>query len=193
MIHAIRNQGQRLRIVVSAVDAALWDLKAKIIDQPFVIFLEKQRQKSSSMEVVVSLPILIGKLNNNSMIGQIRNKIFQNENWARPKDVARVKAARKALATVRNYLWIRMAVTTLSWQLKKQMSFQYVTWFEKAVTSIIWGLHFIREHCPEMNITAGEYGYNLYFQSMLDANAVDILQAMPRDAGNHSFESGRAI
>ena len=40
-------------------------------------------------------------------------------------------------------------------------------------------MHFIREHVqPEVNIAAGEYGYNLsYFHHMLKANAVDILQA----------------
>lgn len=55
-----------------------------------------------------------------------------------------------------------------------------VTWFEEPVPSYdLKGLHFIREHAPApINIAAGEYGYNLpYFEQMLDAKAVDVLQA----------------
>ncbi len=44
---------------------------------------------------------------------------------------------------------------------------------------ILKDLHFIREHAPaKINIAAGEYGYNLpYFEAMLYAEAVDVLQA----------------
>lgn len=55
-----------------------------------------------------------------------------------------------------------------------------VTWFEEPVPpDDLQGLHFIRGRAPAgMKIAAGEYGYNLsYFQHMLDAGAVDALQA----------------
>jgi L-alanine-DL-glutamate epimerase-like enolase superfamily enzyme len=55
-----------------------------------------------------------------------------------------------------------------------------VSWFEEPVSSDdLEGLHFIREHVPErMEIAAGEYGYDTdYFRRMLDAGAVDVLQA----------------
>jgi L-alanine-DL-glutamate epimerase-like enolase superfamily enzyme len=41
------------------------------------------------------------------------------------------------------------------------------------------GLHLIRDRGPDgMDIAAGEYGYDLcYFKNMLDAEAVDVLQA----------------
>ena len=53
-------------------------------------------------------------------------------------------------------------------------------WFEEPVTSDDpAGLRFVREHAPAgMEIAAGEYGYDLDdFRSMLEADAVDVLQA----------------
>ena len=51
------------------------------------------------------------------------------------------------------------------------------------------GLQFIREHVrSKVNIAAGEYGYNLpYFDHMLKANAVDILQADATRCGGISY------
>jgi len=55
-----------------------------------------------------------------------------------------------------------------------------VTWFEEPVSSDdLEGLRLLRDRAPAgMEVTAGEYGYDLpYFQRMLDAGAVDVLQA----------------
>jgi L-alanine-DL-glutamate epimerase-like enolase superfamily enzyme len=55
-----------------------------------------------------------------------------------------------------------------------------VTYFEEPVSSDdLAGLAHVREHAPGgLAVAAGEYGWNLpYFQRMLDAEAVDILQA----------------
>jgi L-alanine-DL-glutamate epimerase-like enolase superfamily enzyme len=55
-----------------------------------------------------------------------------------------------------------------------------VTWFEEPVSSDdLEGLHLIRDLAPAgMDIVAGEYGYDLwYFRRMLEAEAVDVLQA----------------
>jgi L-alanine-DL-glutamate epimerase-like enolase superfamily enzyme len=55
-----------------------------------------------------------------------------------------------------------------------------VTYFEEPVSSDdLPGLHLLRERGPAgMRIAAGEYGYDsFYFQRMLDAEAVDVLQA----------------
>ena len=55
-----------------------------------------------------------------------------------------------------------------------------VSWFEEPVSSDdLDGLRLIRDRAPAgMEITAGEYGYDLfYFRRMLDAGAVDVLQA----------------
>ncbi len=55
-----------------------------------------------------------------------------------------------------------------------------VSWFEEPVTSDdLEGLHLLRDRAPAgMDIAAGEYGYDqFYFRRMLDAEAVDVLQA----------------
>ena len=55
-----------------------------------------------------------------------------------------------------------------------------VTWFEEPVSSDdLDGLRLLRDRGPAgMDIAAGEYGYDLfYFRRMLEAGAVDVLQA----------------
>jgi L-alanine-DL-glutamate epimerase-like enolase superfamily enzyme len=57
---------------------------------------------------------------------------------------------------------------------------QNVTWFEEPVSSDdLEGLRLVRDRAPAgVEIAAGEYGYDLaYFRRMLDAGAVDVLQA----------------
>jgi L-alanine-DL-glutamate epimerase-like enolase superfamily enzyme len=55
-----------------------------------------------------------------------------------------------------------------------------VRWFEEPVSSDdLEGLRLLRDRAPAgMHIAAGEYGYDpYYFRRMLDAGAVDVLQA----------------
>jgi L-alanine-DL-glutamate epimerase-like enolase superfamily enzyme len=55
-----------------------------------------------------------------------------------------------------------------------------IAWFEEPVSSDdLEGLRLLRDRAPSgMDITAGEYGYDLYyFRRMIDAGAVDVLQA----------------
>ncbi len=55
-----------------------------------------------------------------------------------------------------------------------------VKWFEEPVSSDdLDGLRLIRDRAPAgMDIAAGEYGYDhFYFKRMIDAGAVDVLQA----------------
>src|SRR5207302_508555 len=55
-----------------------------------------------------------------------------------------------------------------------------VSWFEEPVSSDdLEGLRLLRDRAPAgMEIAAGEYGYDIfYFQRMLAAGAVDVLQA----------------
>ena len=55
-----------------------------------------------------------------------------------------------------------------------------MSWFEEPVSSDdLDGLRLLRDRAPAgMEIAAGEYGYDLlYFRRMLEAGAVDVLQA----------------
>jgi L-alanine-DL-glutamate epimerase-like enolase superfamily enzyme len=58
------------------------------------------------------------------------------------------------------------------------LSSEGVTWFEEPVSSDdLEGLREVREHV-DVEVAAGEYGYDLsYFERMLEAGAVDCLQA----------------
>ena len=68
-------------------------------------------------------------------------------------------------------------------------------WFEEPVSSDdLDGLRLIRDRAPAgMDIAAGEYGYDLsYFRRMLEAGAVDVLQAdATRCAGHHRLSARR--
>jgi L-alanine-DL-glutamate epimerase-like enolase superfamily enzyme len=72
-----------------------------------------------------------------------------------------------------------------------------VSWFEEPVPSDdLAGLRLLRDHAPAgMEITAGEYGYDLvYFRRMLEAGAVDVLQAdATRCAGITGFARAAAL
>lgn len=64
-----------------------------------------------------------------------------------------------------------------------------MSWFEEPVSSDdLEGLRLLRDRAPAcMDIAAGEYGYDLtYFQRMLDAGAVDVLQADATRCGGYT-------
>ena len=73
----------------------------------------------------------------------------------------------------------------------KQFAEHGVTWFEEPVSSDdLEGLRPLRDRAPDaMDIAAGEYGYDsTYFRRMLEAGAVDVLQAdATRAAGITGF------
>ncbi|HWE27574.1 MAG TPA: enolase C-terminal domain-like protein, partial [Polyangia bacterium] len=62
-----------------------------------------------------------------------------------------------------------------------------VTWFEEPVSSDdLFGLQALARELP-MDIAAGEYGYTpWYFRHMLDAGAVDVLQADATRCGGYT-------
>jgi L-alanine-DL-glutamate epimerase-like enolase superfamily enzyme len=72
-----------------------------------------------------------------------------------------------------------------------------VSWFEEPVSSDdLEGLRLMRDGAPpEMDISAGEYGYESgYFRRMLQAGAIDVLQAdATRCAGISGFMQAAAL
>ncbi len=182
----VRNSGTCgiAMMAVSAIDNALWDLKAKLLDVP--------------------LCKLLGKVKNEMLIygsggfTSYNKKQLQDQfgGWAKEgirymkmkigtqqeKDVQRVQQAREAIGADAHLMVDANGAYSAKQALEKAQQFgaYNVMWFEEPVSSDnLEGLHFIREHAPApMNIAAGEYGYNLpYFEAMLHAKAVDILQA----------------
>jgi len=182
----IRNSGTCgiTMMAISAIDNALWDLKAKIFDVPLCKLIGQIKE---SMLVYGS----------GGFTSYSKKQLQQQfSNWAEQgiqymkmkvgthpeKDVQRVKDAREILNNEVELMIDANGAYTAKQALQKANEvIQYnVTWFEEPVSSDnLEGLHFIREHAPaQMNIAAGEYGYNLpYFEAMLHAKAVDVLQA----------------
>ena len=98
------------------------------------------------------------------------------------RDQERVRAARKAIGPdTKLYVDANGAYFPREALAQAEMLAGYdVRWFEEPVSSDnLSGTRFVREHVgARMNIAAGEYGYDpFYFRAMLDAGAVDVLQA----------------
>ena len=182
----IRNSGTCgiSMMAVSAIDNALWDLKAKLLDVPLCKLLGQVKE---SMLVYGSGGFT--SYNKKQLQQQFSNWQEQGIQYmkmkvgAHPgKDVQRVKEAREVLNdNVQLMIDANGAYSAKQALQKAEEVLQYnVTWFEEPVSSDnAEGLHFIRKHAPaQINIAAGEYGYHLsYFQAMLHAKAVDVLQA----------------
>jgi L-alanine-DL-glutamate epimerase-like enolase superfamily enzyme len=186
MIASIRNDGQTgiAMMAVSAVDNALWDLKAKLFNAPLCNLLGKAKDSmlvyGSGGFTSYNKKQLQQQLNGwvDEGIEHVKIKIGTHPE----KDVERVKEARDAIGKNAKLFVDANGAYTIKQSIEKSFQFREynISWFEEPVTSDnLEGLQFIREHVqPEVNIAAGEYGYNLsYFYHMLKANAVDVLQA----------------
>lgn len=186
MIAAIRNDGQTgiAMMAVSAVDNALWDLKAKLFDVPLCNLLGKAKD---SMLIYGSGGFT--SYNKKQLQQQLSGWVDEGIQHVKikigtepEKDVERVKEARDAIGKNTKLFVDANGAYIIKQAIEKSFQFKEynVSWFEEPVTSAnLEGLQFIREHVqPKVNIAAGEYGYNLpYFYHMLKANAVDVLQA----------------
>lgn len=186
MSAAIRNDGQTgiAMMAVSAVDNALWDLKAKLFDVPLCNLLGKAKD---SMLIYGSGGFT--SYNKKQLQQQLSDWVDEGIQHVKikigtepEKDVERVKEARDAIGKNSKLFVDANGAYTIKQAIEKSFQFAAynISWFEEPVTSSnLQGLQFIREHVQsEVNIAAGEYGYNLpYFYHMLKANAIDVLQA----------------
>ena len=186
MLWRVRNLGRPgiASMAISAVDNALWDLKAKLLGVPLVVLLGKCRDRvpvyGSGGFTSYSIDRLQKQLDGwaEQGIRMVKMKI-----GSRPdEDVSRVRAARDAIGPEvqlfvdANGAYSRKQALTMA---EKFAGFD-VRWFEEPVSSDdLQGLKLIRDKAPaQMEIAAGEYGYDqYYFRRMLEAGAVDVLQA----------------
>jgi L-alanine-DL-glutamate epimerase-like enolase superfamily enzyme len=186
MIKAVRNMGSRgiAANAVSAVDNALWDLKAKLFNIPLVTLLGQVRNGceiyGSGGFTSYEINKLQQQLGNWAMEGikKVKMKIGRNP----ADDPDRVKAAREAIGNdcllyvdANGAYTVRQAIS----QAEKFADYK-ISWFEEPVSSDdLQGLNFIRNNLPpNIEVAAGEYGYNIfYFRRMLEEQAVDVLQA----------------
>lgn len=186
MIESIRNQGNSgiSYMAVSAVDCALWDLKAKLLDLPLTKLIGREHEGMPVYGSGGFTSYSISKLQEqlagwvDEEIEQVKMKVGREPE----NDVERVEAARKAIGDdPKLFVDANGAYDTREAIVKAQQFAEYnVSWYEEPVSSDnLSGLHFIREQVPpRVEIAAGEYGYNLFdFKNMLQAGAVDVLQA----------------
>ncbi|HTL63282.1 MAG TPA: enolase C-terminal domain-like protein [Nitrospira sp.] len=186
MRHAVRNVGRpgAVAMAISAVDAALWDLKAKLLNLPLVSLLGSVRESvpiyGSGGFTSYSIERLQHQLSGwiEEGIPRVKMKIGRDEQ----EDRKRIAAVRSAIGPEPELF----VDANGGYSRKQALSFSEfakdygVTWFEEPVSSDdLEGLHLLRDRVPPpIDVTAGEYGFDLfYFRHMLEAGAVDVLQA----------------
>lgn len=186
MVAALRNNGRPgiSSMAVAAVDIALWDLKAKLLAVPLASLLGRARE---------TVPIYgsggFTSYSDSRLRTQLSDWVEQGISMVKIKigrdpgrDPARVRAAREAIGPdVELFVDANGAFTpATAIATSLHLDGEAVSWFEEPVSSDdLAGLGEVRQRAPVgMAIAAGEYGYDLpYFERMLAAGAVDILQA----------------
>jgi L-alanine-DL-glutamate epimerase-like enolase superfamily enzyme len=202
-VQAVRNVGRAgvAGMAVSAVDAALWDLKARLLGLPLFRLLGAARHAVDAYASggftsypVEALEAQLGGWAERGF-GMVKMKIGREP----AADAARVEAARAAIGPS-----VQLFVDANGAYSRKQalaaadrFAQAGVTWFEEPVSSDdLEGLRLVRDRAPgAIDVTAGEYGYEPgYFRRMLAAGAVDVLQAdATRCGGATGFLRAAAI
>ncbi|MFE0254020.1 enolase C-terminal domain-like protein [Streptomyces sp. NPDC059010] len=188
MSRAIRNAGRPgvAACAISALDIALWDLKARLLELPLARLLGACRERvpvyGSGGFTTYHDKHLAAQLNgwvHGQHIPRVKIKIGEDWGHSVQRDVARVEAARQVIGPEAelyvdaNGAYNRKQAVRVG----RALDEQGVGWFEEPVSSDdLPGLRLVRDTLG-CDVTAGEYGYDLpYFARMIDAGAVDCLQ-----------------
>jgi len=188
MVGAIRNVGRPgvASMAIAAVDIALWDLKAKLLDLALVRLLGGVRDEVAvygsggfTSYTDAQLSHQLGGWVHDQGIPRVKMKV--GTAWgSRPRrDLERAAVARGAIGpdaelfVDANGGYSRKQAARLG----RLFADLGVTWFEEPVSSDdLAGLREIREMI-EPDVAAGEYGYDLaYFARMCSAAATDVVQ-----------------
>jgi L-alanine-DL-glutamate epimerase-like enolase superfamily enzyme len=186
MTRRVRNLGRPglASAAISAVDTALWDLKCQILGLPLVTLLGAERDRvplyGSGGFTSYSEKQLRDQLKGwvEAGISAVKMKVGREPE----RDVRRVGAARETvgesvtLMVDANGAYDRKQAAAMA----RPFADLGVTWFEEPVSSDdLRGLRLLRDVVPQpIEVAAGEYGYDVaYFRRMLEAGAVDVLQA----------------
>jgi L-alanine-DL-glutamate epimerase-like enolase superfamily enzyme len=189
MVAAVRNDSRPgvAGYAISAVDVALWDLKARLLGLPLHRLLGAVRDEVAIYGSGGFTPYDAGRLRAQltgwAAVQRIpRVKIKIGEAWgSRPeRDLARIAQARSAVGPdVELFVDANGGYTAKqAVRILRAAADCDVRWFEEPVSSDdLEGLRRVRDAVPA-DVTAGEYGSDLtYFERMCAAGAVDCLQA----------------
>lgn len=182
---AIRNTGRPGvgAMAISAVDVALWDLKAKLVELPLADLLGRFHESvpvyGSGGFTSYSDEQLHEQLGSwvEEGIPRVKIKVGREPE----EDPHRVETAREAIGGAELMVDANGAYTrkqALFWA--GRFAEAGVTWLEEPVTSEdLAGLRLIRDRGPAgLSIAAGEYSWGLFYSNgLIEAGAVDILQA----------------
>lgn len=192
----IRNEGQVgiAAMAVSAVDTALWDLKARLLNISLVDLLGSVRDSvsiyGSGGFTNYSDDHLADQLSSwvKQGIPRVKMKVGREPD----QDPHRVGIARRAIGedvelfVDANGGYSRKQAVRMAQEFADQAN---VTWFEEPRPSTdLDGLRVVRDHAPApMEVAAGEYGYHPPdFQRMLVADCVDCPMADVTRCGGYS-------
>jgi L-alanine-DL-glutamate epimerase-like enolase superfamily enzyme len=186
MLHSICNLGRPgiVSMAISAVDTSVWDLKAKLLIVPLVKLFGQVHDGvaiyGSGGFTSYSNQQLAEQLGSWVEGGILRVKMKVGRDVS--VDSERVWIARDAIGKDAELFVDANGAYSRKQALQQADSFANsgVSWFEEPVSSDdLDGLRLIRDRAPAgMDIAAGEYGYDTwYFRRMLEAGAVDVLQA----------------
>ena len=186
MVRTVRNLGAGglCSMAISAVDSALWDLKAKLLDVPLVSLLGQARTRvpvyGSGGFTSYSIAQLQEQLGDWVAGGLrcVKMKIGREP----AADPSRVRAVRDRIGEGPEIFVDANGAYSRKLALRQAESFAElgVTWYEEPVSSDdLTGLAVLRKRLPAgVELSAGEYGYDsVYFRRMCTAGAVDVLQA----------------
>jgi L-alanine-DL-glutamate epimerase-like enolase superfamily enzyme len=186
MYRQVRNSGECgiTSMAISAIDLALWDLKARLLGVPLVHLLGGVR---------TGIPVYGSGGFTSYDDAQLEDQMggWASQGFQRVKmkvgtqpedDPRRVRVARNAIGeNVELFVDGNGGYTvTQAMALAQSFAEEGVRWFEEPVSSDdLAGLRQIRQRTPfGMDVAAGEYGYTAwYFKRMLEAEAVTVLQA----------------
>lgn len=192
----VRNQGHAgiAMMAISAIDNALWDLRACLLGVPLANLFGRARDG-----IAVYGSGGFTSYDDRQLQAQLGNWAREGLSMVKMKvgthpddDPRRVRVARKAIGDqVELFVDANGAYNEMqALRLAQQFADLDVRWFEEPVSADdLIGLRHLRERAPQgMDIAAGEYGYTpWYFRRMIDAEAVTVLQADATRCGLSGF------
>ena len=200
LVGKVRNIGSRglAANAISAVDTALWDLKARLLDLPLCKLFGQARE---------SVPVYgsggFTTYDDDRLREQLGGWAAEGCRWVKMKvgseperDLHRARVAKEAIGDTELFVDANGAYGRKQalWFAQAYHDELGVTYFEEPVSSDdLDGLRLLRDRAPAgMRIAAGEYGYDpFYFKRMLAAEAVDVQQAdATRCRGYHRLPRG---
>jgi L-alanine-DL-glutamate epimerase-like enolase superfamily enzyme len=188
MARAVRNLGRPglVSCALSAVDQALWDLKARLLDVPLAQLFGRVHE---AVEVYGSGGFTtyddqrtreqVGRWAHELGIPRVKIKIGESWGTQVQRDLHRVELVRDVVGPGCEVFVDANGGYTVGQAVRvgRRLDELGVTWFEEPVSSDdLAGLAQVRL-ALDTDVAAGEYGYDLpYFHRMVEADAVDCLQ-----------------